>query len=164
MSHLLEEVKMKALGCLINLRDKYAQNHFKQLFANLASQLELDDVGYLYNPNKPNEYYTTPGQLLGEVCNINLPSFNFGVGFNTTMAALNCLDDDYKKTLIAITDNIKNTDVYYIKETLKFNKNIDVSLFVLGKKYLLLENFQFESITKICLESIHDINLSEIIL
>lgn len=166
MSHLLKEVQMKALGCLMNLREKHTQNQFKQSFVQLATQLDLDDVGYLYDPNKSNEFFTIPGQLLGEVCNANIPSYHFGVGFSTAIASLSCLDDDYKKTLISVTDSIKNTDVYYIEETLKFNHDVHVFLFVLDKGYFLLENLRFDLLTKKELKSISEVDefLSKIIL
>ena len=134
MSHLLDQVQMHALGCLMYLKEKHTQNHFKQAFTHLAAQLDLDDVGYLYNPDKlEQEFYTIPGQLLGEVCNANFKPFNLGLGFNMSFNALNCLDEDYKKILVVITDNIKNNDLYYIKEALKTNKDINLYLFTFNQ-------------------------------
>jgi hypothetical protein len=134
MSHLLKEVQMKALGCVMHLKDKTSQMHFREAFIPLTLQLDLDDVGYLYHPVQEN-IYTVPGQLLGAMNNGWMPAFAFGIGVRSAVSALNMLDDDYDKLLVVATDSAKESDMYYYEKALEEDRNSTILVYAFGDKW-----------------------------
>lgn len=138
MSHLLDEVRMKALGCVMHLRDKSSQMAFRQAFVPLAAQLELDDVGYFYNPAQPDLLCTVPGQMVGAMNNTWLPVFAFGTGVLSAVSALNSVDEDYTKLLVVATDYSKDSDMYNFEKALEeADQDMTILLYTFGKKWNL---------------------------
>jgi hypothetical protein len=136
MSHLLDEVQMKALGCVMHLRDQPSQLLFRQAFVPLAAQLELDDVGYFYCPSHPELLYTVPGQMVGQMNNRWLPTFQFGIGVRAAVSALNSVDEDYKKLLVIATDYAKESDLYYFEKAVEeADPEMTIVLYTFGKKW-----------------------------
>lgn len=135
MSHLLDDVQMKALGCVMHLRDKSSQMLFRQAFVPLAAKLELDDIGYFYNPNQPDSLCTVPGQMIGAMNNTWLPTFPFGVGVLSAVSILNSVDEEYKKLLIIATDYSKDSDMYNFEKALEESNQIKIILYTFGKKW-----------------------------
>lgn len=139
MSHLLGEVQMKALGCVMHLKDKASQMQFRQAFVSLAAQLELDDVGYFYTPSQPNLLCTVPGQMVGQMNNTWLPTFQLGIGVRAAVFALNSVDEDYKKLLVVATDYASEDDLYYFEKAVEeADKDMTILLYTFGKKWNLL--------------------------
>lgn len=138
MSHLLPEVQMKALGCVMHLRDTTSQMRFRQAFIAVASQLDLDDVGYFYDPKQPDRLCTVPGQMIGAMNNTWLPSFQFGTGVRAAVSALNSIDDDFSKLLVIATDYAKESDMYYFDKALEEDdERSTILLYTFGKKWNL---------------------------
>jgi hypothetical protein len=136
MSHLLDEVQMKALGCVMHLRSQDSQMRFRQAFVSLASQLELDDVGYFYHPDKSEFLCTVPGQMIGCMNNCWLPAFHFGTGVRSAVSALNSVDEDYKKLLVVATDYCKLSDMGYFENALEeAHPEMTILLYAFGKKW-----------------------------
>jgi hypothetical protein len=134
MSHLLNKVQMKAFGCILHLRSKEAQVRFHSVLTPLASQLELDDVGYFYDPNHEDRVLTVPGQFVGVLNNTTLPSFQLGLATVKAVDVLNSIDEDYDKLLIVITDYAKVTDWYYFNQAVSKKNNIKVKFHLANDK------------------------------
>ena len=119
MSHLLHEIQMKAVGCVMHLRENKSQMLFSQAFTSIATQLDLDDVGYFYNPNNSDLLLTTPGQMVGIMNNNRLPTYQFGVAVSKAVFVIKTIDEDYDKLLVIATDYAKETDMYYFKKAIE---------------------------------------------
>lgn len=125
---------MRALACIIHTRELHTQFQVANSLSPVTEELDLDDVGYLYDPNRPSHIHTVPGQLLAAMNNTKLPLFSFGIAIRDTISALKNIEDDYNKLIIAVTDYAKESDLYYIQEGLSVADDISILIYAIGKK------------------------------
>lgn len=127
-------VQMRALACIIHIREIHTQLQVANSLSHITEDLDLDDVGYFYDPAKPSHIHTVPGQLLAAMNNTKLPSYSFGIASRDTISTLKNIEDDYNKLIIAVTDYAKESDLYYIQEGLAIADDISILIYAIGKK------------------------------
>jgi hypothetical protein len=134
MGNLLD-IKLEAIGCVMHLRSREAQMRFRQEFTPIAEKLDMDDVGYFYDPECPDRYLTVPGQMVGAMNNGWLGEYQFGMAMGKAVKCLNKLDDDYSKKIYAITDYASQKDAYYFGKALSERKDIEIVFIGIGHKW-----------------------------
>lgn len=104
-----------------NSRKANKTNDFvvKEILAQFVSSLEDDDLGYFYDPQKPYELCTNPGELVGKIANSHLPyNFDFSKGIECLKKMLESISDDYNRIGIIVSDSSLE-DHHFLISTIK---------------------------------------------
>jgi hypothetical protein len=147
MSHLLKEVEMKALACVIRVGSERLEHQIKEALTPLTSRLDLDDVGYFYHPADEGLICTVPGQLHGVMSNQPHQYVQLGRAVEQAVAVLNGLDEDYRKVLVVVSDRAEYRDRYPLEQALAAAENVQVVFFSLNARVWLTEVFQKKNAT-----------------
>lgn len=135
------DLRAIAFVCHCNHLSKDAQSnkdHVVNAMIEVASTLETDDVGYVYDPaEKEPEVCIIAGQMVGKVAKLNLPyGMSLSKAVDTAIDVMLSLDDDYNKLLHVITDSYKQEDGLYLNHSFrKAEKLCEIRVYGVGKKY-----------------------------
>ena len=135
----MPDLSLKAVALLFQVKwnsrsSRPASFLVKETLASFVSNLEEDDVGFLYEPEKQPEICIHPGQLVGKILNSRFPyHFQFSKGVEVFASLLNSLDDDYKKMGLIVTDCFDKSDADAVGGMLSGIKDASVYVFGVGR-------------------------------
>ena len=100
----------------------------------LASKLETDDIGFIYDPND-EQLCVIAGQFVGKIANIQLPyRMNLPVAVRKTVDIMLSVDEDYSKLVYIITDSYQEQEAACLEQDFQRAAKF-IKVYGIGKNY-----------------------------
>jgi hypothetical protein len=130
----------KVLGLVFDLSLRHAEDgkrivdHVKKAFVEyLRESFDDDDILYLFHPDIWDPV-DTRGEQIAAIANFDTDGWKYDLGYalRQTLYILGNEDDDFRKILVLVTDQLDSDTALRQVATLNKNEMIDCELVVLG--------------------------------